>query len=309
MARRRASCHAVPPMDQSRTLSVTEHVPDDPSSATPVLVLVHGSLDRAGSFARVLRRLRDLHTLAYDRRGYHHSRHLLPVHTTLGGHVDDLLTVIDDRPAVVVGHSYGGIIALDAALRPGGPGPILAIAAYEPPLPWLASRSQGPGDPGRRTERRGPQDTGDPGERAERFFRRMVGDSAWERLPDAAKADRRADGAALAAETDAIRVTEAPFDVAALTVPTTYGRGSNSLPHHRQAVDWLVAHTPAARLVEIAGAGHGAHLTHPDAFATMARETVASGGAPGVAPAGRGHRDYADQDPKGPSADAKGIPP
>ncbi len=296
-------------MDPHRSLSVTEHVPDDPSSTTPVLVLVHGSLDRAGSFARVLRRLRDLHTLAYDRRGYHRSRHLLPVHTTLGGHVDDLLAVIDDRPAVVIGHSYGGTVALDAALRPGGPGPILAIAAYEPPLPWLAGRSRGPGASGQGTGRREPEDTGDPAERAERFFRRMVGDSAWERLPEAAKADRRADGAALAAEMDAIRVTEAPFDVAALTVPTTYGRGTNSRPHHRQAVDWLVAHTPAARLVEIAGAGHGAHLTHPDAFAAMARETVASAVAPGVGPAGREHRGYADQDPKGTGADAKGIPP
>jgi len=266
-------------MDPPHTLSVTEHVPDDPSSAAPLLVLVHGSLDRAGSFARVLRRLRDHHTLAYDRRGYHRSRHLLPVHATLGGHVDDLLAVIDDRPAVVVGHSYGGTIALAAALRPGGPGPILAIAAYEPPLPWLAGRSRQPGASRGRTDRRGPGETGDPAERAERFFRRMVGDAAWERLPEAAKADRRADGAALAAEMDAIRVTEAPFDVAALTIPATFGRGGNSLPHHRQAVDWLVSHTPAARLVEIAGAGHGAHLTHPDAFAAMARETLASADA------------------------------
>lgn len=297
-------------MDQPHSLSVTEHVPDDPSSAGPLLVLVHGSLDRAGSFARVLRRLRDLHTLAYDRRGYHRSRHLLPVHATLGGHVDDLLAVIDDRPAVVIGHSYGGIIALDAALRPGGPGPILAIASYEPPLPWLASRSPRPAASGPGVDRRGPGETEDPAERAERFFRRMVGDSAWERLSDAAKSDRRADGAALAAEMDAIRVSEPPFDVAALTVPATYGRGGNSLPHHRQAVDWLVAHTPGARLVEIAGAGHGAHLTHPDAFAAMARETLACADAgPGVGPAGREHRGYADQGPKGPGADAKGIPP
>lgn len=296
-------------MDPPRTLSVTEHVPDDPSSAAPLLVLVHGSLDRAGSFARVLRRLRDLHTLVYDRRGYHRSRDLLPVHATLGGHVDDLLGVIDDRPAVVVGHSYGGIIALDAALRPGGPGPILAIAAYEPPLPWLASRSETPGASGRPVDRRGPEETGDPAERAERFFRRMVGDSAWERLPEAAKADRRADGPALAAEMDAIRVTEAPFDVAALHRPHHLRSGGNSLPRHREAVEWLVAHTPAARLVEIAGAGHGAHLTHPDAFAAMARETVSSADAgPGVLPAGREHRGYADQDPKGPGADAKGIP-
>ena len=43
------------------------------------------------------------------------------------------------------------------------------------------------------------------------------------------------------------------------------------LPRHRESVAWLVEHTPGAELVEIAGAGHGAHLTHPDAFAAMVR--------------------------------------
>ncbi len=260
-------------MDRSPALSVTEHVPADPSADEPVVVLVHGSLDRGASFARVRRRLDDLHTAVYDRRGYHRSRHLLPVHTSIDGHVEDLRSVIADRPAVVVGHSYGGTIALGAALLPGGPGPILALAAYEPPLPWLGSWSRRSGT---RADPRSPAATEDPAESAERFFRRMVGDSAWERLPAAAKAERRADGPALAAEMDAIRLAEPPFDVTTLRIPAVYGRGANSLPHHRRTVDWLVAHTPVARLVEIAGAGHGAHLTHPDAFAAMAREAMAS---------------------------------
>jgi len=105
--------------------------------------------------------------------------------------------VIAGRPAVVVGHSYGGTIALGAALVPGGPGPILALAAYEPPLPWLGSWSRRSGS---RADPRNPAATEDPAESAERFFRRMVGDTAWERLPAATKAERRADGPALAAE-------------------------------------------------------------------------------------------------------------
>src|SRR5271165_1539080 len=55
MARSQDSCHAVARMDPSHALSVTEHVPDHPTPAAPLLVLVHGSLDRAASFARVLR--------------------------------------------------------------------------------------------------------------------------------------------------------------------------------------------------------------------------------------------------------------
>ena len=60
-------------------LAITEHEAAGAPNATPVVVLVHGSLDRSDSFARVLRRLDDLHTVVYDRRGYHRSRPALPL--------------------------------------------------------------------------------------------------------------------------------------------------------------------------------------------------------------------------------------
>ena len=279
-------------MAADHQLAVVEHVPDHAGADPVLVVLVHGSLDRAGSFARVTRRLADLHTVAYDRRGYQGSRHVSsPVHTTVDGHVGDLLAVIDDRPAVVVGHSYGGAIALGAALRPGGPDPILAVGAYEPPLPWLGSWANRPrpADEGRPAAAGAPPDGDDPGDVAERFFRRMVGDTAWDRLAPEARAGRRADGVALAAELAAIRTSDAPFDVTSLAVPAVFGRGSASLPHHRDAVAWLVAHVPGSELVEIDGAGHGAHLTHPDAFAEFVRDVVArSGGPPGARREARG---------------------
>ena len=263
-------------MPSKLQLSLTEHVPDRADPNAPLVVLVHGSLDRAGSFARVIRRLDDLHTVAYDRRGYHRSRHVVPVHDTLDGHVDDLLSVIDGRPAVVVGHSYGGDIALDAALRTGSSGHIRAVAAFEPPMPWLGSWATRPGSAGQSLQPSLQHD--DPGQVAERFFRRMVGDSAWDRLPEATKEARRADGVALAAEIAAIRVTEAPFDVTTLTVPAVFGRGTDSLPHHRASTDWLVANVAGSELIEIEGSAHGAHLTHPDAFARFVRATVGRAG-------------------------------
>jgi pimeloyl-ACP methyl ester carboxylesterase len=278
-------------MAPDRQLALTERLPDDPDAGGPLVVLVHGSLDRAGSFARVTRRLGDLHTVAYDRRGYHRSRSDLPVHDSLDGHIDDLLDVIDGRPTVVVGHSYGGTLALGAALRPGGsagPGPVVAVAAYEPPLPWLGSWATRGGTRPRGSPR--PVDD-DPGMVAERFFRRMVGDRAWDRLPEEAKQARRDDGAALAAELAAIRLAEPPFDIASLAVPAVFGRGTASLPHHRDAVGWLVDHVEGAELVDIDGAGHGAHLTHPDAFAGFVRAAVARapGGTDGTGGA-RGRR-------------------
>ena len=259
-------------MPSDLRLSMTEHVPDGAHGEAPVVVLVHGSLDRAGSFARVVRRLDDLHTVAYDRRGYHRSRHLLPVHDALAGHVDDLLSIVGSRPAVVVGHSYGGDIALGAALRTGDSGPIRAIAAFEPPMPWLGEWATRPGAVGPSPQSSLEHD--DPGQVAERFFRRMVGHSAWDRLPEATKEARRADGPALAAEIAGIRVREAPFDVTTLAIPAVFGRGSESLPHHRASADWLVANVAGSELVEIEGAAHGAHLTHPDAFARFVRTAV-----------------------------------
>ena len=47
-------------------LWVEESGPDD----APLVVFVHGSMDRSTSFSKVVRRLRDLHTVVYDRRGY-----------------------------------------------------------------------------------------------------------------------------------------------------------------------------------------------------------------------------------------------
>ncbi len=266
-------------MPDPLVLAVTEHVPAG-STDQPLVVLVHGSLDRGASFARVVRRLDDLHTVVFDRRGYQGSRQALPLNTSLHGHIEDLVTVIAGRPAVVVGHSYGGDIALGAAVRAGPGSSIVSVVAYEPPMPWLGpwARSTASATAMRASRPEGiPAPVSDPDAAAvaaERFFRRMVGDTAWDRLSESAKDERRADGPALEAELSAIRTTEEPFDVTGLRVPATFGRGELSAPRHRDTAAWLADHVPGAELIEIPGASHGAHLTHPDAFASMVRSAV-----------------------------------
>jgi pimeloyl-ACP methyl ester carboxylesterase len=263
-------------------LHVVEHhhpkapLGQQPEAAAVTVVLVHGSLDRGASFARVVRRLPEVPVLTYDRRGYHHSRGAPGVARTLDEHVEDLLAVVGDGPAAVVGHSYGGDVALAAALR--APGAVRAVGAYEPPLPWMAwwprrSASSIAGE--------------DPAAFAEAFFRRMVGDAGWERLSDEARAGLQADGPALVAELSDLRRGGAPFDPSALEVPLVLGRGGASLPHHRRAVEALRAQVRSAEIVDIPGAAHGAPLSHPDAFARfvlLARRRAAaldaSGGTP-----------------------------
>lgn len=252
-------------MGSRLALAVDEHLPAPGAPGAPLVVLVHGSLDRAASFARVVRRLGDLHVVAYDRRGYHRSRDAGPVASTLVEHVDDLLDVVDGRDAIVVGHSYGGVVALAAAAC--GAAEVVGVGAYEPPLPWL-DRALEPG-----SSPRTPL-VGDPALVAESFFRRLVGDGAWDRLPPATRAARRADGPALVGELAAIRGEEPAFDVASVTVPTLVGRGERSLERHRRGAAWLADRLPEGELVEIEGAAHGAHLSHPDAFAGFVRRAV-----------------------------------
>jgi pimeloyl-ACP methyl ester carboxylesterase len=213
-----------------------------------------------------MRRLDDLPVLAYDRRGYHRSRDL-PVATTVAQHAEDLLALIDGRRSVVVGHSFGGVVALAAVAQGGKSSGIEAVAAYEAPLLWLDW------DPTRASTDL-LRDV-DPADYAEAFFKRVVGSDAWERLPERIRIDRLADGPALVAELAAIRTTIAPFDFAALSVPVLAGRGERSLPHQRRGAELLVERVAHAELFEIPGAGHGAHLTHPDGFASFVRRAVA----------------------------------
>jgi pimeloyl-ACP methyl ester carboxylesterase len=247
-------------------LHVVDHPAAEADGAFPVVILVHGSLDRGTSFARVVRRLPDLHVVTYDRRGYHRSRGALPLAMSLEDHMADLVGIVAGRPSVLVGHSYGGDVALGAAAA--CPGVVRAVGVYEPPLPWSDWWPRRKG---------GDMAAEDPATFAEGFFRRVVHDDAWERLPERARAERRADGPALVAELASIRREHSPIDFANLTVPVVLGRGGRSLPHHRRAIDALAELLPTSEIIEFPGATHGAHLSHPDAFAAFVRCVVARG--------------------------------
>jgi len=254
------------------------HVMSRPGAASgaATVVFVHGSLDRGDSFRRVMRRLPEHTTLAYDRRGYQGSRGGGVV--DLGGHISDLLSIAEEArsgaegPVVAVGHSLGGDVVIGAALA--APGAFDAVGAYEPPMPWLGFRRDESG-----AARPWPPLSDDPGEEAERFFSRMVSPAAWSRLTAEGRAERRLDGPALIADLRSFRREAPPFDVTALSVPAVFGMGGpTSAHHHRRSVQWLGGHVPGAVVYEIAGAQHGAHLSHPDHFAALARLVVQRAG-------------------------------
>jgi pimeloyl-ACP methyl ester carboxylesterase len=242
-----------------------EHVVAD----APLVVFVHGSMDRSGAFARCGSHLRDLHTLRYDRRGY--GRSPKPASLPIGAHVDDLLAVLDERPAVVIGHSLGGVIALAAAQRRADL--VRAVGAFESPMPWLEwwpHVSAG----GEAMTAGADLSVEAAGNAAERFMRRMVGDEQWEAVPPTSKAARRAEGSALLAELRSVHA-EAPYDYAAISVPVVTGRGTESKDHHQWSANELARLVGGDPPFVIEGAGHGAHATHHREFARFTRLVVA----------------------------------
>ena len=230
-----------------------------------LVVMVHGTMDRSTGFAAVRRALADLGTIVYDRRGYGRSRHLEPA-PDLDAGVDDLLALCADRPALVVGHSFGGCIALRAAQV--DPDVVRAVVVYEPPLPWLVEWPDGTGS-GRALA------APDPAAAVEAFMRHAVGDRRWESLPDRARSDRLAEGPSLLADLRSVRPepgAPAPLDLLDVRVPVVVGCGTRSPAHLLSGCELIAEAVVSAELIVVDGAAHRAQTTHPDAVAAMVRQ-------------------------------------
>lgn len=246
-------------------LHVEHHGPHD----GPLVVLVHGSMDRASSFLKVQRRLpHHLRVERYDRRGYAHSLGVGPPFS-LATQVRDLVAVLQGRRAVVVGHSFGGTIALAAAER--HPELIAAVVVFEPPLSWL---SWWPKD----SAGGAAIESGDPEAAAEAFVRRLIGDRAWDLLPGGTQRERREEGAALLGELADLR-NGPGVDLATITVPVVVGRGELARQQHVWGCDEIADRTGSS-VVIVAGATHGAHRSHPDDFVALIQRGLDLAGPP-----------------------------
>jgi pimeloyl-ACP methyl ester carboxylesterase len=235
----------------------------------PVVVLVHGTMDRSSSFGRVVRHLDGHRVVRYDRRGYGRSVELGPPEG-FDQQVDDLLEVIEQSSggaAVVAGHSYGGTIAVAAAER--APDRIAGVVAYESPMPW---RDWWPRDS---AGARAVAGAADPADAGEAFMRRMIGDERWRRLPPSTREARRSEGPTLVAEMAHLRhPNPQAHDPTKVHQPLVAAHGSDGAPHHHRTAEVLAEEAPAGELVVVEGAGHGIHLTHPERFAALVRRVA-----------------------------------
>lgn len=240
------------------------------------MVLIHGSLDRSAGLLKLARRLDDTFAVTrYDRRGYGRSIGC-PGPFGIDEQVADLDGVIAGLPdrgsgVVLVGHSYGGNVALAWADR--RPDRVAAVVTYESPLswePWWPGDSAGADAVAWRA---------DPAEAAERFMRRLVGDDRWERLPPATREQRRQEGPAMVGELADLRARP-PWSAEHITVPVLALCGELGREHHRRGTERLASLLPRARSEIVPGARHFGPNTHPDDIAGRVRRFVAEAVGP-----------------------------
>jgi pimeloyl-ACP methyl ester carboxylesterase len=235
-----------------RALHVEEHPGSRPDA--PVVVLVHGVFDSCQSFEAVIEHLVPEHTVVtYDRRGWARSAQAAPA-TALADHAGDLLAVLGDRRATLVGHSYGGTVCYLAAVQ--APERVRALAMFEPSMqwqPWWPSMDEIAAEA--------------PSEQ-EHFRHGLEG------RPRRSPEERAREQALLQHELTLI--AEPPCRPDELVVPRIVGRGALSASWRFTATDHL-RDVFACELIEIDGAGHTAHRMQPKGFADFARRAVALG--------------------------------
>jgi pimeloyl-ACP methyl ester carboxylesterase len=233
--------------------------------ADPLIVLIHGAMDRSAGLLKLSRRLDGGYRVRrYDRRGYGRSRpHPGPF--TMEAHLADLDAGVAGRRVVLVGHSYGGNVAL--AFAGASPSLVRAVVVYETPLSWL------PWWPGTTAGGSALADVDDAADAAERFMRRLVGDHRWERLPARTRAARCDEGQAMIDELTDLRLNP-PWKPEQIGVPVLVVHGEHGASHHQDGSRALAAMLAGAESAEIAGAAHFGPNTHPDDVAAIIRDFV-----------------------------------
>ncbi len=251
---------------------------------TPLVVVLHATLSTGRQLAPLVRELAaggDLRVVAPDRRGSGEHRLEPPRAVSMDEHVVDLEGLLDAEGvgrAVVLGHSFGGVVALEAAARL--PERIAGVVAYEPPYGPLAdARTQRAFALVARATADAAARAGAPAA-ARAFMRGVGGRGAWETLPERSRTFLEEEGGGAVA--DAGMAGLDPSALAGIACPVTILTGSASDPFYAPIADALAARIPGARRAVLAGLRHTAPITEPSPVAVALREALVAGQAPGL---------------------------
>jgi pimeloyl-ACP methyl ester carboxylesterase len=247
------------------------------------ILLLHCSSGSSGAWLPVLEHLsRDYRALAPDLLGYGRSapwsRDAVLLPGAELGVIRALLDVVR-RPAHLVGHSYGGTVALDAARR--FPERVASLTLIEPVAFHLLRRADEP-DGWREVRTLAEHylallDVRQDAAAAEAFVDYWTGPKAWQQMSEAVRDNAVRSAAKVAAEWRLMLATADDLEtIAGISAPTLLVCGGRTRRPARRVVEVLRQALPHARHCDIADAGHMSPLTHPAAVADAIRSHLAS---------------------------------
>ena len=254
---------------------------------TPPVVLLHGLFGSARNFGLVQRRLAagvaaERRVIALDLRNHGASPHALAMdYPAMAGDVLETLAARDALPAVLIGHSMGGKVAMRVALdRPAAVMALLvadiAPVAYPPHFAAIAAAMAAL-----------PLQPGTTRAAADAALEAAVPDAALRGfllqnfIPGAAGARGRwrIDLDAIIAELPVIGAWDAPPGAryAGPVLVLTGERSDYVRPADRPAFRTLF---PAARFASLRHAGHWLHADNPDGFLAVTEAFLHAAAAP-----------------------------
>jgi len=182
----------------------------------------------------------------------------------------------------LIGHSYGGAVALQIALR--HPRWVRSLTLYEP-VPFGVMRRQSPGDVALGEIEHIAQSVeglvrlGDLAGAARVFVAYWGGAAAWEAMTAAQRVAVAARISTVPRHFEALlNATWSPALLACLTMPVLLIQGSSTRAPARRVAELLAGSLPQLQRIELAGAGHLGPMTHePLVTAAMLRHLTAHG--------------------------------
>jgi pimeloyl-ACP methyl ester carboxylesterase len=244
------------------------------------LLLIHGTQPDADAWGQLPELLAAQHrVVAYDRRGFSRSGH--DAITDYRVHAADaaaLLEYLQAAPALILGWSWGALVALELARE--HPRLVSALVLVEPAvhLKQHATLALVRTALAMQLLRRLRSDA----TAAERFLRWVhgysTGGSALERFPDSVRETIRANAGAVLREFDA-GTGEAlrKEQIAEVRCPVTLVVGELSRPEFHSAAARLHKLLPQARVRTISGASHAVHFDRPHDLAAVVDDLTYTG--------------------------------
>lgn len=234
----------------SAPLHVVRAGDDAEDREKPRVLLIHGSAaDHTTWSIQLASPLRQaLVLVAYDRRADAPS---------VTAHADDAIALAraEGRPVVVVGSSFGAVVALEAMRR--APDAFAGAVLIEPPMAADDATPAAPAAFMAEYDRVLATDGGPAA--AELFLRMVLSDTAYERMPRAYQERSKAKWAEIRADSVALIAYRPRYaELAAVTQPVLLLGGTRSAPYFRPTLDALARTLPNARL-ELVPAGHMLH--------------------------------------------------